>query len=81
MPRWPPGGGRPWSAEYAQPLPEFGPKPEDFVVPRIHGITAFNDTGLDSLLRNLGVTTVIAGNDGSFTGLQASDGAFLAIEA
>ena len=52
--------GRPWNPEYAQPLPELGPKPEDFVVPRLHGITPFNDTGLDSLLRNLDVTTVIA---------------------
>src|SRR5262249_20155853 len=54
------GAGRAWDPEYAQPLPELGPKPEDFVVPRIHGITPFYDTGLDSLLRNVGVTTVIA---------------------
>jgi nicotinamidase-related amidase len=54
------GAGRAWDPEYAKPLPELGPKPEDFVVPRIHGITPFYDTGLDSLLRNVGVTTVIA---------------------
>jgi nicotinamidase-related amidase len=51
---------RPWDPRGAEPLPELGPEPEDFVVPRMHGITPFHDTGVDALLRNLGVRTVIA---------------------
>jgi nicotinamidase-related amidase len=34
--------------------------PRDIVVPRIHGMTPFTSTSLDQILRNLGVTTVVA---------------------
>jgi len=34
--------------------------PRDILVPRIHGMTPFTSTSLDQILRNLGVTTVIA---------------------
>jgi len=34
--------------------------PRDIVVPRLHGMTPFTSTALDQILRNLGVTTVIA---------------------
>jgi biuret amidohydrolase len=34
--------------------------PGDIVVPRIHGMTPFTSTSLDQILRNLGVTTVVA---------------------
>ena len=32
----------------------------DIVVPRIHGMTPFTSTSLDQILRNLGVTTIVA---------------------
>jgi biuret amidohydrolase len=34
--------------------------PADIVVPRIHGMTPFTSTSLDQILRNLGVTTIVA---------------------
>jgi nicotinamidase-related amidase len=40
-------------------LPELGPEPVDIVCRRIHGLTPFTGTELDSILRNLGVRTVI----------------------
>lgn len=39
---------------------ELGPEPEDIVVPRMHGMTPFTSTSLDQMLRNIGVTTVVA---------------------
>jgi len=47
-------------AAQAQVVPELGPEESDFVVPRLHGMSPMTDTGVDSLLRNLGVTTVVA---------------------
>ena len=44
---------------YAELLPELGPEPEDIVVNRIHGLTPFNGTELDPVLRNLGVRTIV----------------------
>ena len=38
----------------------LGPEPSDLVSRRSHGLTPFTGTDLDSLLRNAGVTTVIA---------------------
>ena len=43
----------------AEVIPELGPEPEDIVVQRIHGLTPFNGTELDSLLRNLGIRTIV----------------------
>ena len=40
-------------------LPEFGPEPEDLVLTRIHGVGPMTGTDLDSVLRNLGVTTIV----------------------
>lgn len=40
-------------------VPEFGPAETDYVVARHHGVSLFHDTELDSLLRNLGVRTVV----------------------
>jgi biuret amidohydrolase len=45
--------------EAAELIPEFGPAPTDYVVPRYHGVTLFHDTELDSILRTLGVRTVV----------------------
>lgn len=43
----------------AELVAEFGPEPEDLVVPRLHGLTPFTSTSLDQLIRNLGATTVV----------------------
>lgn len=41
-------------------LPEFGPEPTDLVLSRCHGVGPMGGTELDAVLRNLGVTTVVA---------------------
>jgi len=41
-------------------VPELDPDERDIVVARVHGMTPFPGTSLDQILRNLGVTTVIA---------------------
>lgn len=38
----------------------LGPEPDDIVVARMHGMTPFMSTSLDQMLRNLGVTTIVA---------------------
>jgi nicotinamidase-related amidase len=43
----------------AEVVPELGPAPEDIMCRRIHGLTPFNGTELDSILRNLGVRTIV----------------------
>jgi len=40
-------------------LPELGPEPGDILAPRDHGLTAFHETGLDGVLRSMGVRTVV----------------------
>ena len=40
--------------------PDVGVEPTDFVLPRLHGLTALAGTSLDAILRNLGVTTIVA---------------------
>lgn len=34
--------------------------PADLVISRLHGMTPFTDTGMDTVLRNLGVSTIVA---------------------
>lgn len=42
-------------------IPELGYDAElDILMPRVHGMTPFTSTALDQIIRNLGVTTVIA---------------------
>ena len=41
-------------------LPELGPAPSDLVLRRWHGIGPMGGTDLDAILRNLGVSTIIA---------------------
>jgi nicotinamidase-related amidase len=41
-------------------LAELGPEPEDLVLTRTHGLDPMSGTDLDSVLRNLGVTTIVA---------------------
>jgi nicotinamidase-related amidase len=46
--------------EGAELLPELGPAPADLVLRRSHGIGPMGGTDLDAVLRNLGVTTIVA---------------------
>jgi len=48
------------SSEAAAVVPEIGVADEDIVLTRLHGMSPMHDTGLDPVLRNLGVTTVVA---------------------
>jgi nicotinamidase-related amidase len=41
-------------------LPELGPDPSDMVLARFHGVGPMGGTDLDAILRNLGVTTIVA---------------------
>jgi nicotinamidase-related amidase len=41
-------------------LPELGPAPSDLVLRRWHGIGPMGGTDLDAILRNLGVSTIVA---------------------
>jgi nicotinamidase-related amidase len=47
-------------SEGATLLPEFGPAPDDVVLRRWHGVGPMGGTDLDVILRNLGVTTIVA---------------------
>jgi nicotinamidase-related amidase len=40
--------------------PAVGVEPTDFVLPRLHGLSPMAGTSLDAILRNLGVTTIVA---------------------
>jgi nicotinamidase-related amidase len=41
-------------------LPRFGPEPSDLMLHRWHGLGPMGGTDLDAILRNLGVTTIVA---------------------
>ena len=41
-------------------LTEFGPEPTDLVLSRWHGLGPMGGTDLDAILRNLGVSTIVA---------------------
>ncbi len=41
-------------------LGEFGPEPADLVLSRCHGVGPMGGTELDAVLRNLGVSTIVA---------------------
>lgn len=57
-------------------MPGLGPEPGDLVSARLHGVSPFTGTSLDTWLRNLGVRTVVA------TGVSVNLGILgLAIEA
>jgi nicotinamidase-related amidase len=43
----------------ASVLPEFGPEPSDLILTRLHGAGPMTGTDLDSVLRNLGVRTIV----------------------
>ena len=44
----------------ASVVPELGPEPSDLVLTRLHGLGPMGGTDLDPILRNLGVTTIVA---------------------
>jgi nicotinamidase-related amidase len=46
-------------SEAASLVPELGAEPEDLVIPRLHGLSPFQGTELDWVLRNEGVTTIV----------------------
>jgi nicotinamidase-related amidase len=39
--------------------PGVGAEPTDFVLPRLHGLSALGGTSLNAILRNMGVTTIV----------------------
>lgn len=43
----------------AELVPSLGPEPSDLVLRKTHGVASVRSTGLDNLLRNLGVSTVV----------------------
>lgn len=43
----------------AELVPELAPAPSDLVLPRLHGLSPFQGTELDAILRNLGVATLV----------------------
>lgn len=47
-------------SDEASVVPELGPEPEDLVLGRLHGLSPMAGTDLDPVLRNLGVTTIVA---------------------
>ena len=46
-------------SEAASLVPELSPAESDLVLPRLHGLSPFQGTELDFLLRNLGVRTLV----------------------
>jgi nicotinamidase-related amidase len=56
-----PGYVPPDPEAFAEVVPEIGVDPADIVLSRIHGMSCMSDTGLDPLLRNLKVSTVVVG--------------------
>ena len=47
-------------SEAAEIVPELDVQPSDIVAARSHGMTPFTSTSLDQILRNMGITTVVA---------------------
>jgi biuret amidohydrolase len=46
-------------SDAVQPVQAIGPEAGDIVFPRYHGLSPLNGTGLDQILRNSGITTVV----------------------
>ncbi len=63
-----------WATELGTPgaglAPELDAQPGDVVMARLHGMSPFMSTSLDQVLRNLGVSTVVA------TGVSVNVGVF-----
>jgi nicotinamidase-related amidase len=54
------GGAQPDPQAGAEVVAQIGVHPSDIVLTRLHGMSPMHDTGLDALLRNLGLTTIVA---------------------
>jgi nicotinamidase-related amidase len=48
-------------SDQAEVIPELAPSEQDVVHRRIHGMSAFNGTELDAILRSMDITTIIIG--------------------
>lgn len=55
----------------AEVMPELDPQPHDVIVNRIHGMGPFTSTSLDQILRNMGITTIIATGNSINVGVLA----------
>ncbi len=55
----------------ADVMPELDPQPSDVIVNRIHGMGPFTSTSLDQILRNMGITTIIATGNSINVGVLA----------
>ena len=51
--------GAPGPAPTAALHAGIGAEPGDLVMPRLHGLSPLNDTGVDAVLRNMGITTIV----------------------
>jgi nicotinamidase-related amidase len=47
-------------AAFAEVTPEIGVEASDILLSRLHGMSPMTDTGLDIILRNMGITTIVA---------------------
>lgn len=54
------GGSPKANSRAAEVTPELGVEDGDIVMPRLHGIDPITGTELDPVLRNMGVTTIVA---------------------
>lgn len=54
------GGTEPDPQAGAEVVAQIGVESSDIVLTRLHGMSPMHDTGLDAVLRNLGITTVVA---------------------
>jgi nicotinamidase-related amidase len=45
---------------YSDPHPAIGATSDDIVLPRAHGVSPMTDASLDAVLRNEGITTIVA---------------------
>lgn len=48
-------------AVFAQVVPDISVDPRDIVLSRLHAMSPMTDTGLDLILRNMGITTLVIG--------------------
>ena len=53
-------GGKPAPEGAFDLHPDIGAEPTDIVLPRIHGLSPMAETSLDTVLRNEGITTIVA---------------------
>jgi nicotinamidase-related amidase len=58
-------------SDAADIVPEVGVEPADIILPRLHGLSPFQGTELDFVLRNLGVATVVGTGVSVNVALQA----------